>query len=258
MQQKMRVLSVKSIGFLFLCVLAHAGVDAASAQALNQNGFEARVLIKSSNRIDYRTELNAPVKATHFLTGQRFFKGDTLLEFECRTYLAEAAAARAAFQVAEIELRTKRSLHQRQAAGKNEVAIAEARLNEAKSQLDSHEYKTESCKFEAPFDGRVVELNVHAFEFPPSDRPLVVLINDQRLEMELVVDSQWLVWLKPGLEFEVKVDETGDVVIGKIERLGAEVDPVSQTVKIVGGFSELPQSILAGMSGTATFSTTSN
>lgn len=230
--------------------------DVAGAQengATSSAQVEARGLVRSPQRIAYRSEIMAPVKSASFLTGQSFKEGDVLIEMDCSRYEAEERAARASAHAANIEYKTQKRLHSYQAAGKNEVDLAAARASEARAQLQVHEERNQACSFEAPFSGRVVELNVMPHEFPSADKPMIVVIDDTTLEIELVVPSKWLNWLRPGTGFEIVIDETGDTGHGEVERIAAEVDPVSQTIKIVAKFVERPTSVLAGMSGSVKF-----
>lgn len=219
----------------------------------NISGFTARVMVRSSQRVEYRSQIVAPVESMDFLVGDSFNEGDPLIKFDCSSYLAELRAAKANAHAAAIEHKTKRRLLKYQAAGKDEVALAAAQSARAGAELEVHEVRAKSCIFEAPFSGRVVAVNARPHEFPPSDRPMITVINDEKLEMELVVPSQWLVWLAPGSEFDVLIDETGGTGKGRIERIAAEVDPVSQTVRLIAVFEAMPQKVLAGMSGTAGF-----
>jgi len=220
--------------------------------------YEARGLIRASSRIEYRNEIVAPVRAANFLAGQSFREGDTLIEFDCSRYEAEQKAARALANAASIEYATQKRLLKYQAAGKNDVALAASKSAEAHAQLEMQKVRNRSCVFKAPFAGRVVELNAEAHEFPPSDRPLIVIINDTRLELELVVPSRWLRWLKPEMPLTIMVDETGEQGSGVIDRIAAEIDPVSQTVKVIAAFTRKPVSVLAGMSGTVSFQPKTN
>lgn len=221
--------------------------------SLEGQRYEARALVRASNRVEYRNEIIAPLKLTPFLEGQQFNKGDMLIEFNCARYKAEENAAKASADAAAIEYNTKRRLYKYQAAGKNEVALAATQSAEAQAQLKVQKVRNQSCEFKAPFNGRVVELNAKPHEFPPNDQPLIVIINDTVLEMEMVVSSKWLKWLKPNTVFEVKIDETDTTGLGKIDRFAAEVDPVSQTVKLIASFTQKPDAVLSGMSGAVTF-----
>ena len=256
--KKLKARSIKYVSILFFsstALLSIIQIASANDESVSLNGkYEARVLIRASNRIEYRNEIIAPIKATNFRAGQKFNKGDPIIEFDCSRYEAERNAARASANAAAIEHRTKRRLLQYQAAGKNEVELAAAQSAHARAELEVHNVRNQSCIFKAPFSGRVVDLNAEVHEFPPADKPLVVIINDTKLEMELVVPSNWLLWMNTGTVFTVKIDETGESGLGKVERIAAEVDPVSQTIKVIAGFTKQPKSVLAGMSGNVLFS----
>ena len=78
------------------------------------------------------------------------------------------------------------------------------------------------------------------------------------LELDLIVPSNWLRWVNRGTTFIFSVDELGQEYKARVTRLGAKVDAVSQTIKLTGSFVVRPQSVLAGMSGTATFAPPTN
>lgn len=214
---------------------------------------ESRALIRSAKRIEYRTDIEAPVAEAAYLLGQSFAKGDPLIVMDCAGHQAQLKAAEASARAASIEHGTKKRLLKYQAAGKDEVRLAAAHADRGAAELEIHQVRNRFCRFEAPFAGRVVELYARPHEFPPKDSPLITIIDDRALEMELIVPSTWLVWLKPGTPFEVEVDETGTVGLGQVERIAAEVDPVSQTIKVIAGFEDVPEGALAGMSGAARF-----
>ena len=96
------------------------------------------------------------------------------------------------------------------------------------------------------------------FEIPAANAPVMTVVDDSSLELDLIVPSTWLRWVKPGSEFDFSIDELGTSFRAKVARLGAKVDAVSQTIKITGVFINRPDSVLAGMSGTARFPTPSN
>lgn|GEM_PF-6895012 len=105
------------------------------------------------------------------------------------------------------------------------------------------------CNIAAPFNGRVAEQRVREQQYVQPGQALLDILDDSTLELEFFVPSQWLVWLKPEQGFQVAIDETGKTYPAKVQRIGARVDPVSQSIKlsavIDGKFSEP----VAGMSG---------
>ena len=105
------------------------------------------------------------------------------------------------------------------------------------------------CQIAAPFAGRIAEQKVREQQFVQPGQPLLEILDDSTLELEFIVPSRWLAWLHPGSVFQVSIDETGKTYPAKVQRIGARVDAVTQSIKlgavIDGRFPEL----MAGMSG---------
>ena len=105
------------------------------------------------------------------------------------------------------------------------------------------------CSVTAPFDGRVVEQKVRGQQYVQPGQSLLDILDDSVLELDFVVPSKWLVWLKPGVAFQVAIDETARSYPVKLTRIGARIDPVSQTVKVAGAIGGHFPELSAGMSG---------
>lgn len=215
--------------------------------------FEARGLLRSAAKIEYRTDLRAPVAQTPLREGQSFSKGDLLIAFDCKRYVAELKAAKAVANAAWTDYASKKRLLAHQAIGKDEVNLSAAQAGKAAAEVEVRQVVNQECEITAPFDGRIVSRNVNTNEYPPADSPMLVILDDRLLEIEIVAPSNWLTWLKTGQTLSFMVDETGIEVAAKLERIGAEVDPVSQTVKVFATLIKPQASILAGMSGTVSF-----
>lgn len=226
-----------------------------AAQSVGETGiFETRGLVRSRMRVEYRSELVAPVLATPVLAGQSFVQGDLLVSFNCVRHSAQAEAAMAAARAAAVEYKTKTRLLKRGAAGKDETVFAEAAFAKARAEAEAAQAVIAGCELRAPFAGRVVEMNARPLELPPSDKPLIVFLDNGQLELEMVVPSNWLGWLAGGMALEFVVDETGQTHQARISRIGAEVDAVSQTVRVTAQVEGNPAKLLPGMSGFARFS----
>jgi membrane fusion protein, multidrug efflux system len=81
---------------------------------------------------------------------------------------------------------------------------------------------------------------------------LLDVLDDHVLEIELIAPSRWLSWLKPGYAFQVNIDETEKTYPARITRIGGRVDPVSQSIKVIGEIDGDAPDLMAGMSGRAT------
>jgi multidrug efflux pump subunit AcrA (membrane-fusion protein) len=70
----------------------------------------------------------------------------------------------------------------------------------------------------------------------------------------VLVPSNWLKWLKPGVEFKVFLEETQREYSAKVKMVGARIDAVSQSIKMTGIITGKSDGLLVGMSGKAIFS----
>ena len=218
---------------------------------------EVRGLIKSTRRLELRTGIIAPIREIRFRPGQSFAEGDLLYVLDCARHDAELSAIEAALKAAEIDLAAKQRLLRHKAIGRSEVQLAEVAVLQSQAKLEAQKAINKECMARAPFSGRVVATNAMELEYPPADGPLITIIDDRSLEIELVVPSDWLEWLEVGRGFSFLLDETAETVAAEITRIGAEIDPVSQTIVISGVLvkdSPVPvKRVIPGMSGSATF-----
>lgn len=105
----------------------------------------------------------------------------------------------------------------------------------------------------APWSGRVVETKAHKHETVAPGQELLSIVDDSKLEIELIVPSKWLGWVTKETRFRLRVDETVNEYAAKVSQVGARVDPVSQTVRLTAVLEGKNKGLLVGMSGTAHF-----
>ena len=185
--------------------------------------------------------------------GDVFKKGQSLVQFDCALNNAEYAAAKASLNAETKKYENNLKLLDLNAASQIEVDISESNVKQAEAELQMAKVRVDRCVIKAPYDGRVIETRVNEHESVSPDLPLITILSDQQLEIELIVPSTWLNWLEPDVEFDFRVDETGKDYKAKVAQLGASVDPVSQTIRVKGVFVDMADRVLSGMSGTARF-----
>jgi len=231
------------------------GVPALAAEVSPPGGGErqARAIVQPRQQAMLSSEIAARIDRMPLREGQRFHKDDRLIEFDCRGYQFAQQAARAALDHAQAKLNAEEALAARHSSGALEVALARSDADKARADHRSASLAVERCVIAAPFDGRVVELKVHAFETVAQHTPLLAILDDTSPEVALVVPAAWLVWLKPGQSFVLGIDETSHSHPGHIVRLGAQIDPVSQTVTAYGEVDDPDRDLVSGMSGNARF-----
>ncbi len=238
-------------------VMALTGVcgtaGAQTSDPLAETGNKVRGVIQAVDEAVLSSELTAKVIELPFREGQSFKKGETIIGFDCARYNSELDGAKAEYRSASLTVKNNLKLKKYGAVGKYDLDLSRAKADQARAQVAALTVVNTQCNIKAPFSGRVVETLIKAHEIPASNQPLVKIINDSELEIALIVPSNWLGSLKPGSRFTFVVDETGERHGVEVARIGAAVDPVSQTVKVIGRFDNSDASVLAGMSGTAEF-----
>ncbi|GAA0477606.1 hypothetical protein GCM10009096_19380 [Parasphingorhabdus litoris] len=214
---------------------------------------DVRGVIKPKQESTVASRMTARITSMPFGKGQSFRKGALLAQFDCSAIRAELKAAQAAANAYNVTYKTNVELDQYEAIGKNEVAVAKANLGKANAEANAIKANLTDCAVYAPFSGTVVEEIAGRGEIAASGQPLLTIQSGGDLEVELIVPSNWLTWLRPGADFTFKIDETGADVTGQITRLGASVDPVSKTIRVTGNVDKTESLVLPGMSGTGVF-----
>ena len=248
---------IRAIGYAFLGVL-NIGASVAFGEENSAIQDRARKLpirgvVRPTAQASISSDIAATVAKVGFKEGDAFKKGEVLVAFDCRRYEAELAAAVAQQKEMQINVDTNSFLEKRDAANKQDLEISKARAAKASAEVDSLMARIDQCVIEAPFDGRVAELGIKEYEMPTASRPLIRILADGELEIDLILPSNWLAWLKPGAEFKFLIDETRQNYEGVITRIGASVDTISQTIKVSARFKDPTFDVLPGMSGSARF-----
>lgn len=212
-----------------------------------------RGVVRAVEQALISTDLATRVAAVYVREGEAFNAGDKLVEFDCRRQIATVAAADAQQLEMQLTVDKNRLLLRTQSVGKNDLEVSEARLSKARAESDALRSQLDQCTVFAPFRGRVQELNLQVHETSQPGKPFLGLVAHERLEIDLIVPSLWIRRLPIGTTFRFRVDEVQKGVAATITRIGASVDPVSQTIKIIAAFGDEDHVVLPGMSGTAEF-----
>ena len=238
---------------LAVSLFAGGYVASGPAQSGSEKSLPIRGIVRPVQETTISTDLFARIAVLNVREGGAFRAGQPLIEFDCDGYLAERKAAVAEHRAQQLDYENKLVLEKHSAIGRHEINVAEAVAQKAAAEIERLDARINQCVIEAPFDGKVAELFVHPHEMPGAGNPLVRIIDDTTLEIDLIVPSDWLSWLNIGREFTFIVDETGQQYEGRVVRKGAAVDPVSQTIELRAHFVGAANGVLAGMSGFAKF-----
>lgn len=228
-------------------------IPALADPAGKEAAYDVRGILAAVDQASFTTDLDAPVSKVSYREGDSFKRGDTLIAFDCRRQNAELASMKALQREMAVQLEGNLFLQRRGAAGKRDLEVSRARADRAAHDARALEVRLERCIIKAPFNGRLLSLPIHEHETPVAGKPILQIIGTNEIELQLIVPSLWLGWLKEGTKFTFNIDETGTDYDAKVRRIGAAVDPVSQTISLTGEILSDAPEVRAGMSGTASF-----
>ena len=212
-----------------------------------------RVQFSALHETVLSSELSAKISALPLREGDTFNLGQPLVTFDCSLYRAQLAKAEAAAQAARETLVVTQQLNKLNSIGALEVQQASGKSKEAEAEAGAMRATVAKCSLAAPFAGRVAKVSAKQYQYVAPGQALLEILNTQQLELQMIVPSKWLAWLKVGSKFSVHVEELDRTFTGRIERLGARIDPVSQSISLAGRVEGPHAQLLPGMSGWASF-----
>ena len=245
----MKIMVIKSLKYLVkTAVLILLMLSYAKAEVR-----ESRALVVASQEAILSSELAARIENIAVKEMQRFKKGDLLIQFDCSLYEAQKDVVSANANSALIKLKSDEQMLQMRSIGKYELELSISEYEKAKSELRIAELNVDRCQIKAPFDGAVEEVVVNTFETIQPQVELMKIIQTDILELEMVVSSEWISWLKIGHPIKVYIDEIQKEFNATISGIGANVDAVSQTIQLKGTITDTSPALLPGMSGRVVF-----
>ncbi|MBF0160209.1 MAG: efflux RND transporter periplasmic adaptor subunit [Magnetococcales bacterium] len=227
------------------------GMDAAE-NGLRKPSLEQREIRAQLAPHRYTTlsaEVAARISRIAVQEGGSFRAGQVLVTLDCSMQQAQLDKSVAALAATRKVLSANKRLAELHSVGKVELGVSEAEEQKAHAEVKLMTVAIGKCHIAAPFAGRVAEQKVREQQYVQPGQPVLDIIDDSVLELEFLVPSRWLVWLKPDLVFQVQIDETARNYPARILRIGAKVDPVSQSVKLVAAINGRFPELIAGMSG---------
>ncbi|MGM9516183.1 efflux RND transporter periplasmic adaptor subunit [Roseateles sp. DB2] len=245
---------IRGIGTALVSIaLTHGTAWAQTSPLATDKDGRIRTQLSARNALTVSAEIAARVASLPLREGEAFRAGQTLVGFDCALYQNQQRKAEATVEAATAVLQSNQRMAELNSIGRYEVEQSQAKLKEAQAEAASAKLLVGRCAIAAPFAGRVVKRQVAAHQYVSPGSPLLDIVETGQLELQMIVPSKWLSWLKPGSSFSVEVEELGKSYPAKVQRLGAQIDPVSQTLPVYGVMDGSQPGLLPGMSGWAVF-----
>ncbi|MBF0273073.1 MAG: efflux RND transporter periplasmic adaptor subunit [Magnetococcales bacterium] len=219
----------------------------------NGEGWSARVLLAAGRETVLSSRIPGRVEKLAVKEGDSVRQGQLLASMDCAIHEARRARVEAELKAARFKLEVQRRLEKLKSGSSLESDVAGADVTKYEAELSEARATVAMCPVAAPFDGRITGVKVGLHQSVSQGVPLVEMLDEASLEARLIVPSRWLAWLKTGMAFTLRLDETGLDYTARVVRIGARIDPASQSLGIVGAIEGKREGLLAGMSGMAHF-----
>ena len=212
-----------------------------------------RVLVVPENETVLSAEMSGKMSSILVDMGDRFKKGNRLVDFDCDLRRAQLKKALAELASAQKVLQVNRRLGSLNSVSELDLALSESKVEMAVSEVAVRRALVGQCTITAPFSGTVARREAKPHEFVTEGQPVVHIVDTAHLRLQMFVPSQWSSWIRSKPALTVTIDETGTTYPATIVSVGAGVDSTSQTLEVWARIDNTDAKLLPGMSGTATF-----
>ncbi len=186
-------------------------------------------------------------------TGSTIRKGDVIARFYCEQEKAAHQIAVAKVAVAEKNLEINEKLDAYQNISELDLQMSKAEVDIARAESRRTKSVVDQCDILSPYNATVTDKQAQAFQYVNKGDPLLEIVDTDTLEIEMVLPSLDVVLYKKGLPFTLTIDENGVIVNAIVDRVVNVIDPVSQTIRVIGTITDRSTDLMPGMSGVVRF-----
>ncbi|MDX8391185.1 MAG: efflux RND transporter periplasmic adaptor subunit [Mariprofundaceae bacterium] len=205
--------------------------------------------VRAVHHAELSSVMDARIKRISVQEGSGFRKGDLLIEFDCALEKAELSRADATYKTAKERAKISQELVELDSISQLELLTAKSEAVKARAEQKIWQEKVRRCRIYAPYDGHVAAMHVQPYEYARAGEKLMKILDDTQFEVEALIPSNWLTSMSMGMPFSLVINETGMTYQAAVKNIGAEIDSVSETVKLVGIIQGDTRGLIAGMSG---------
>lgn len=224
-----------------------------SSDVMNRDEFRVQAVLSAKRRAVLASAMDARITKLNFDNGQKFKKGDVLVEYDCSVDYARLKEMESRKRLTQVQLEAYEKLKEMKSVSDVELVVAKENNEQNIALIEQIKGRLRYCKVIAPFDGRVSNKMASQYEFVQTGRVLMDVASREPLQAEFLVPSKWLRWLNVGSPLRIYINESDKQYVAKIVAVHGEVDPVSQSVQVKAEMEAYHEELLPGMSGYATF-----
>lgn len=214
--------------------------------------YETPALLISETKLKITNRQPVRIKSLGFKDGQEFKKSDILVTFDCKQIEYDLDIQKEILKERQASLDNLQKLKKLKSTSEYSVVKAESELGQTQKLIAKYEDQMSDCVIKADYSGKVVITSATEGEFLFAGKEIMTVVNNEDLLIKAYIPVDWLDWLQVGTLFKFCIDQ--NCYDGVVNRVGAEVDAISQTLDVFGRLqSENNDKLIPGLSGQITF-----
>ncbi len=219
-------------------------VEIAPASLLRVAAYQpAPATLVAEQQVQVASRLMGYIRSIDVAEGQRVTVGQRLFSVDPVDLQGQVEQSRAGVKQAEdaladarLEYKRFEALYKEEAVTRQQFEkmklqhdIAESRLNQARAGLDTATGQLRYASVTSPIAGVVTRKLAHAGDLAAPGRPVLVVENPGRLQVETQAPEAVLGGLKPGAQILVEVEGRERPLSARLARVSPAADPVTRT-----------------------------
>ncbi len=212
------------------------------------DNYTALATARANEGIDVTPRISSVVSAIHFEEGQGVDQGDVLVELDSREI-------RAGLDLAEANLRERRSRYGRlealaasQVVSEVELEEIQAQLQVAEAQVNSARARLEDTIIRAPFSGEVGLRRVSVGGLVQPNTIITTLDDTSVMKIEFSVPEEYLSVMREGLDILAAAAAWPDrTFAGTVVSVDSRVDPMTRSLAVVALMPNEDRALKPGM-----------
>ena len=212
------------------------------------DNYTALATARANEAIDVTPRISSVVAAIHFEEGQSVSQGDVLVELDSREIRAD-------LDLAEANLRERRSRYGRletlaasQVVSEVELEEIQAQLQVAEAQVNSARARLEDTIIRAPFPGEVGLRRVSVGGLVQPNTVITTLDDTAVMKLEFSVPEEYLPVMREGLDIEAAAAAWPDrAFTGTVTSVDSRVDPMTRSLAVLALMPNAERALKPGM-----------
>lgn len=222
----------QTVGLLGLLTLALLPAALPAAEPASATPTALTVVFFPIRQATLASEVEAKVLAVHKELGDAFAKGEALIELDRRAFAIRRDQAAAEVELAQQEVTALTALYRDRSRSLLELMQAQTELARAEARLTLIAIQLAACTIQAPYAGRVTQVQVHAHELVQRGQKLIAIVDDTQLVARFFLPHREARRCRPGSGVTIHLRERGGTVAGRVIRAGRTVDPTTGTLEV--------------------------